>query len=149
MKIEMTPIGYVRSGFTEDGARIPRREILAEIIVREELAPALRGIEDWSHLFVLFWMHGLAGRPISLTTHPRHRTDLPEVGVLAARGRERPNPIGLAVVELVKREDNVLTVRRLDAHDGSPVLDIKPYDSYDVVAEPRAPAWWSAATTRS
>ena len=52
--------------------------------------------------------------------------------MFCARGRERPNPIGLAIVELLKRDKNVLTVKALDAYDGSPVLDIKPYDHYDV-----------------
>lgn len=119
-----------------------RRDIVAEIVVREELAPALTGIEQWSHLIVLFWMDQLAGKPIRLTTHPRRRTDLPEVGVFCARGRERPNPIGLAVVELLKRNNNVLTVKALDAYDGSPVLDIKPYDRYDIVPDARVPEWW-------
>jgi len=143
MTIQMTPIGFVRSAFAEDGARISRREIVADIVVDPEYAEALDGIEGWSHLFVLFWMHKLDGARCPLKTHPRHRTDLPLVGVLATRGRDRPNPIGLAVVELLKRERNVLTVRRLDAYDGTPVLDIKPYDSHDVFTELRLPDWWA------
>jgi len=62
--------------------------------------------------------------------------------VFCARGRERPNPIGLAVVELLKRNKNVLTVKALDAYDGSPILDIKPYDQYDAVTGLRVAAWW-------
>ncbi len=146
MTIQMQPIGTVRSPFLQGGARVSRRDITADIVVREDYGAALQGIEEWSHLIVLFWMHELAGRRFPLTTHPRHRRDLPAVGVLAARGRERPNPIGLAVVELLKREANVLTVRALDAYDGSPVLDIKPYDDYDVVTDLRSPSWWQAAT---
>jgi len=119
-----------------------RRDIIAEILVREDLAAALTGIEEWSHLIVLFWMDQLVGKPCRLTTRPRHRADLPEVGVFCARGRERPNPIGLAVVELLKRSENVLTVKALDAFDGSLVLDIKPYDHYDAVTGLRVPAWW-------
>lgn len=149
MNINVQAVGLVRSPFVEGGPHIPRREIVADIVLREELAPALKGIEEWSHLFVVFWMHQLAGRTCPLTTHPRRRPDLPEVGVFAARGRERPNPIGLAVVELLKREGNVLTVRQLDAYDGSPVLDIKPYDQYDVVAKPRAPQWWTSVSSPS
>jgi tRNA-Thr(GGU) m(6)t(6)A37 methyltransferase TsaA len=142
MTICMQSIATVRSPFTKSGARMSRRDIVAKIVVREELARALEGIEDWSHLIVLFWMDQLAGEPYSLTTHPRHRADLPEVGIFAARGRKRPNPIGLAVVELLQRDGNVLTVKSLDAYDGSPVLDIKPYDHYDVVSNLRVPAWW-------
>ena len=149
MTICMQSIATVRSPFTKTGARIPRREIVAEIIVREELAAALTGIEEWSHLFVLFWMDQGAGKSDRLTAHPRHRDDLPEVGVLTARGPKRPNPIGLAIVELLKRDDNVLTVKALDAYDGTPVLDIKPYDSYDAISGLRVPEWWLIGTGRS
>ncbi|EAQ36275.1 hypothetical protein NB311A_02184 [Nitrobacter sp. Nb-311A] len=137
----------MRSRFTNE-VRISRRDIIAEIIVREDLAPALTGLEEWSHLIVLFWMDQIVGKPVPLTTHPRHRADLPEVGVFCARGPERPNPIGLAVVELLKRDNNILTVKALDAYDGTPVLDIKPYDAFDAVTELRAPRWWMVATGR-
>ena len=119
-----------------------RRDIIAEIVVREDLVAALTGIEEWSHLIVLFWMDGVAGEPHRLTSRPRHRADLPEVGLFCARGRKRPNPIGLAVVELLKRNINVLTVKALDAYDGSPIVDIKPCDYYDVATGLRVPAWW-------
>ncbi|MCP2000921.1 tRNA (N6-threonylcarbamoyladenosine(37)-N6)-methyltransferase TrmO [Nitrobacter winogradskyi] len=147
MTISMRSIATVRSHFTNE-VRVSRRDIVAEIVVREDLAAALTGLEEWSHLIILFWMDQIAGKPIPLTTHPRYRTDLPEVGVFSARGPERPNPIGLAVVELLKREKNILTVKALDAYDGTPVLDIKPYDAFDAVTELRAPQWWMTATGR-
>lgn len=146
MAICMQSIATVRSPFTKSGARMSRRDIVAKIVVREDLAKALEGIEQWSHLIILFWMDQLAGKPYSLTTHPHHRADPPEVGIFAARGRERPNPIGLAVVELLQRVGNVLTVKALDAYDGSPVLDIKPYDHYDVVGDLRPPPWWISSS---
>lgn len=148
MTICMQSIATVRSRFTETGERMSRRDIIAQIVVREDLAAALTGIEEWSHLIVLFWMDRLAGKPSRLTTHPPQRDDLPEVGVFGTRGRGRPNPIGLAIVQLLKREGNVLTVKALDAYDGSPVLDIKPYNRDDAVAGLREPAWWVAATGR-
>lgn len=148
MTISMRSIATVRSRFTNE-VRVSRRDIVAEIVVREDLTTALTGLEEWSHLIVLFWMDQIAGKPVPLTTHPRHRTDLPEVGVFSARGPERPNPIGLAVVELLKRDKNILTVKALDAYDGTPVLDIKPYDAFDAVTELRAPQWWMTATGRS
>jgi len=143
MTICLQSIATVHSPFTRSGARMSRRDIVAQIVVRENLAAALTGIEDWSHLMVLFWMDQLAGTLARLTTRPRHRADLPEVGVFSTRARDRPNPIGLAVVELLKRDKNVLTVKALDAYDGSPVLDIKPYDQYDAVMGLRMPAWWT------
>ena len=77
-----------------------------------------------------------------MLAHPRGDTTRPAQGVFAARGRNHPNSLGLAVVELLTVAGATLTVRKLDAFDGTPLLDIKPYDSYDVVAEPRVPAWW-------
>lgn len=147
MTISMQSIATVRSPFA-NGVRMSRRDIVAEVVVREDLAAALTGIEEWSHLIILFWMDQLVGKPVPLTTHPRYRADLPEVGLFCARGPERPNPIGLAVVELVKRDKNVLTVKALDAFDGTPVLDIKPYDDFDAITELRAPQWWMIATDR-
>lgn len=146
MTVDLVPVGFVRSPFRLDGPPIRRRDIIARIELSSEYAAAVEGIEGWSHLIVLFWMHGVERDHIPLTTHPRHRTELPRVGIFAARGRDRPNPIGLAVVELLKREGNVLTVKRLDAYDGTPVIDIKPYDSHDIATDLRTPEWWTAAT---
>jgi tRNA-Thr(GGU) m(6)t(6)A37 methyltransferase TsaA len=148
MTIRMQSVGTVRSPYRNKATRISRRDIVAEIVVREDLERTLTGIEEWSHLFILFWMDQFTWTPDQLTVHPRHREDLPEVGVFSARGRERPNPIGLAVVELLKRDKNVLTVKALDAYDGTPVLDIKPYDDFDAITELRAPQWWMIATDR-
>ena len=98
------------------------------------------------HPIVLFYMdrspHGGA-----LQTHPRGDASLPLTGVFATRGRAHPNPIGLAVVDMLARDDCVLTVRRLDAWHGTPVIDIKPYDHYDVYPDPRVPAWFRARLT--
>ena len=148
MTICMQSIATVRSQYRKGGARISRRDIVAEIVVREDFAAALNGIEEWSHLIILFWMDQHDEKPDRLTAHPRYRADLPEVGVFCARGSERPNPIGLAIVELLKRDKNVLTVKALDAYDGTPVLDIKPYDDYDAITGLRAPQWWMIATGR-
>jgi len=77
----------------------------------------------------------------ALTVHARGRVDLPLLGVLATRTALRPNPIGLTLVELVECKNNVLVVRGLDAFDSTPVLDIRPADSRDMVADLRVPRW--------
>ena len=142
-RIEIEPIAYVRHRVADAEVSRRRRDLVSEIVVLDRFAPSLDGIEDWSHLFVLFWMHKLpSDGPSVLRARPRGRADLPELGVLAARGRQRPNPVGLAVVELLERRGNILSVRRLDAFDGTPVIDLKPYDDYDVVRDLRMPAWW-------
>ena len=67
---------------------------------------------------------------------------MPEVGIFAQRAKHRPNPIGITAVELVTREGNVLKVRGLDAIDGTPVLDIKPYyPAFDLIEKPEVPEW--------
>ncbi len=147
--IVLRPIGYVRTDVLDEEIRCRRREIQAEVVLDKDLEPALDGIEDFSHLFVLFWMDRVPPEETRRRkVHPRGRTDLPLVGVLATRGRGRPNPIGLAVVELLGRSGPVLRVRGLDAYDGTPVLDIKPYDPHDVVPDPRVPAWWTQLHNR-
>lgn len=142
----MEPIGVVRSLFTPDSG--DKWSVVADVVLDEEYAPALDGIEDYSHIIVIFWMDRIAGSTKRiLKTHPRGREDMPVVGIFATRGKARPNPIGLAVVELVAREGNVLKVKGLDAFDGTPILDIKPYDRYDVKEDIRMPAWWMKMTT--
>ncbi len=141
--IEMHPIGYVRSNIPDDAVPKSRRAMVVDIELDEKYNDALLGIEEYSHLFVLFWMHRFDRAAYQPTVHPRGDESLPLTGVLATRTRARPNPIGLSVVELIERRGNRVRVRKLDAYDGTPVLDIKPYDDYDCAALPRVPAWWA------
>jgi len=131
------PIGYVRTDADEDQIRKDRKSVISE-----ELTEALDGIEDFSHLFIIFYMHKALTEQLSLKVHPRGRLDLPLVGVFATRSPYRPNPIGLTLVELIKRNGNKIKVRGLDAIDGTPVIDIKPYDPLDLALEARVPEWW-------
>lgn len=133
------PIGYVKT--TAVGDEVKDRNRLAQIVLRSDLAEALDGVDDFSHLIVIFHLNQKPDKPLSLKVHPRGRADLPLVGVYATRTNMRPTPIGLSVVQLVKVEGNVLFVRGLDAYDGTPVLDIKPYDSWDRVNDFRVPKW--------
>lgn len=136
-------IGHVRTTVPDADVGRQRREIVSRIEVLPACADALTGIEAYSQLIVLFWMDR-APRAGALLSHPRGDPALPLTGVFASRGRAHPNPIGLAVVDLLARADNVLSVRRLDAWDGTPVIDIKPYDHYDVYPDPRVPDWFRA-----
>ena len=131
------PIGYVRTDADEDQIRKDRKSVISE-----ELTEALDGIEDFSHLFIIFYMHKAFAERLNLKVHPRGRLDLPLVGVFATRSPYRPNPIGLTLVELIKRNGNKIKVRGLDAIDGTPVIDIKPYDPLDLALEARVPEWW-------
>jgi tRNA-Thr(GGU) m(6)t(6)A37 methyltransferase TsaA len=140
-KIVLHPIGIVRTQAVGDDVKDKTR--LSKIFIDCELTKALKGISGFSHVFVLFWLHEISGEQRkTLKVHPRGRRDLPLLGVFATRTMLRPNPIGLTLVELVKAEGNVLTVRGLDAFDGTPVLDVKPFDSWDTAKDARVPAWW-------
>lgn len=142
MDINLIPIGVVKNGI-----RTPQRRdwkvVASEIIVEEDLREALDNIDEFSHIIVLYWMHRLDSSQRSIKkVHPKGRKDLPLVGVLASRSPARPNPIGVAIVRLLERHDNVLRVIGLDAVDGTPVLDIKPYiPGYDSPTEAKIPNW--------
>lgn len=142
---ELRPIGVIRTEVPDHEVARRRREIISTIELWPPYGDGLLGIDGYSHLFVLFALHR-AGPPATMTAHPRGDTAQAPQGIFAARGRNHPNGLGLAVVELLAVEGATLTVRRLDAFDGTPLLDIKPYDSYDVVEAPRVPDWWRRRT---
>lgn len=119
-------------------------EIVSEIVVDPEWSEALEDIEHFSHIIVLFWLHKITPQERRIVqVHPRGREDLPLVGVFASRSPMRPNPVGLTVVKLLERQRNVLRVMGLDALDGTPVLDIKPYLRWDCVPEATFSSWVS------
>jgi len=141
MHIEMKPIGFVKT--TAVGDEVKDKNRTSEIIVNPELNSALDGIAGFSHYFVLFWLSEITPEQRAMMkVHPRGRMDMPLLGVFATRTNLRPNPIGLTLVELVKVENNVLTVRGLDAFNGTPVLDIKPFDYWDTAKRAKMPDWW-------
>ena len=140
-EIVLRPIGVVRNGIAEDTG-VRWEEVVSRVELEERYLPAMEGIEGFSHLVVLFCFHRRPAEPLPLQVHPEQREDLPLVGVLATRSPRRPNPIGETVVELLRREGNVLTVRGLDALDGTPVLDLKPYlPRGDRIEAARVPPW--------
>ena len=125
--ITLRPIGHVRSPF-KDTSEIhegPAALHVAEGVV--ELDPVfeegLRDVEGFSHLYVLWFFHKVDG--FDLTAWPP--ADDRSHGVFATRSPRRPNPIGLTIVELLRREGSRLHVRGVDMLDGTPVLDLKPY----------------------
>lgn len=136
------PIGRVRNDVPGLNARW--EDVTSRIVIDEEWAPALEGLEEFSHVIVLTWLHRRPRRTLQddLYTHPQGRLDLPAVGFFATRSPRRANPIGLTVVPLLARDGNVLTVRGLDMADDTPVLDLKPYLARgDRIDQPRSPAW--------
>ena len=143
MKIKFSPIAYVhnsRKEITDDfwGG------IVSEITLVEEFTEdALIGIEEFSHLEIIFYFDKVMPEDIRTSAgHPRGNSNWPETGIFAQRGKNRPNRIGLTVVKLHKREGRKLFVSGLDAISGTPILDIKPViREFQPVGEIKQPKW--------
>ena len=130
----LQPIGTVKSAYKDPKDLIfacekgLHTDTHSKIIIADEYADGLRGIGEFSHIFVIYHLH--KAEKIELTTHPGPPgIQLPKVGVFASRSQYRPNHMALRLVEIEKVEDNILHVKGLDAIDGTQVLDIKPYVS--------------------
>ncbi|MGZ5225910.1 MAG: tRNA (N6-threonylcarbamoyladenosine(37)-N6)-methyltransferase TrmO [Burkholderiales bacterium] len=116
----------------------------SEIHLDPEYAAGLQGLEGFSHVLVIFFLDRAQGfdRKTQLLRRPRGMEDMHEVGVFAQRTKYRPNPIAVTAVKLLGIDGNVVKVRGLDALDGTPVLDIKPYmPPFDRVDDVRMPPW--------
>ncbi len=139
--VSVRPIGVVRNGVKQ-----PRMDgwasVRSDIILRDELTDALDGIEGYSHIIVVFAFDRVPEAEQRQRVRPRGDPSLPEEGVLATRSQLRPSPIGVSVVRLLRRRRNIIRVEALDAIDGTPVLDIKPYyPNYDAVPDADIPEW--------
>ncbi len=132
-KLVIQPIGQVRK---QDD------KIFLEI--KPEFAPALKGLEGFSHLWVLYWFHenDHPSARATLQVHPRRDPANPLTGVFACRAPERPNLIGLTACKILKVSGNIVAVAGLDARDGTPIVDLKPYiPKGDALPEATTPAW--------
>jgi endonuclease-3 related protein len=137
-------IGFVRNR-VEQPLRGGWEEVTSEIVLDRRLADALDGLEGFSHIVVLFWMHKASREP-ALKVHPGGEAGLPLVGLFATRSPQRPNPLGETTARLLGRRGNILEVVGLDAVNGTPVIDIKPYiPGYDSVAGAETPPWVARA----
>jgi len=134
-------IGVVRNGIKQRPEQ-GWEEVVSEVVIDSSLTEALDGLEQFSHLIVLYWMHQApAGQP-PVKVHPMGKAELPLVGLFATRSPHRPNSVGKSTVKLLERQGNILRVEGLDAIDGTPVIDIKPYiPGYDSTTDAEVPQW--------
>ena len=133
-RAEVKFIGFVKESGEEE----------AKIEIFQEFHDGLRGIDEFSHLIILYWFHlrDSEKERRTLLVFPRRHAVNVEKGVFACRSPSRPNPIGLCVVELVKIEGRILTVKGLDAFKESPIIDIKPYlPRADSIPDAHVPSW--------
>ncbi|MFC2009616.1 tRNA (N6-threonylcarbamoyladenosine(37)-N6)-methyltransferase TrmO [Chloroflexota bacterium] len=139
--MSIKPIGHVKNNIKE-----PVREgwemVVSELVLNNDLEEAIEGLEQFSHIIVVFWMHkDPSEKRVPTKVHPRGRYDLPLVGLFSTRSPHRPNSIGISAVRLLERKGNVLKVEGLDAIDGTPIIDIKPYLPGDCVPDTAFPQW--------
>lgn len=122
-ELTLRPIGVVASAVDELLAPGEIKDQPARIIVDPALVLGLEGLAAGQRLLVVFQFHRLKG--YELLQHPRNDPARPLRGVFALHSPRRPNPLGVTEVELLRRDQNVLHVRGLDAVNGTPVLDLK------------------------
>jgi tRNA-Thr(GGU) m(6)t(6)A37 methyltransferase TsaA len=150
MEIVFKPIGTVRTQARAAEVRDEQVDIEGELEISPEFVPVLKGIEGYSHLFVICYFHQLRPKQIGpLQVRPRRLIkrgfqleQLPLLGVFALDSPTRPNPIGLTLVRLLGRKGRRLLVKGLDYFDGTPILDIKGYRPDYRTTEYTLPGWY-------
>lgn len=139
IEIRLRPIGRVISPVKHPASGVKWAEVVSTIEIDPRWEEGLDGIELFSHILVVSWFHLSDEKPL-LKVHPRGDPSRPLRGVFSTRAPIRPNRIGVTVVRLLRREGNRLEVQGLDAFDGTPVLDIKPYFPLEE-GDGEAPPW--------
>ncbi len=140
-EIIMQPIGYVRNN-VENKKDVSWGKDVSTIELLEEYHTGLEGLEDFSHVTVIYYLDkAVYEKEKHLQRHPQNRDDMPLVGIFSQRGKDRPNKIGMTSVEIVSVDEKTLTVKGLDAIDGTMVLDIKPYYPVYDKKDATVPEW--------
>ena len=138
-EITLKPIGIVKNNVKEPRFGNFANEV-SEIIVDEKFKEALDGIDDYSHVIIVYWMDKV--KDYVIKHQPQGNPNVPIVGIFARRCPARPNPIAITTVKLLEHNGNKIKVKGLDVIDGTPVIDIKPYwPQYDKVENGKVPSW--------
>lgn len=137
--IKFKPLGKAKNSITKP--MLPGwKDVVTEIVIDKTYTDGLDGIEDYSHIIIVYWMD--KEKECHLKHHPQGREDVPFIGIFACRCPQRPSRIAFSTVKLISRSGNVLKVKGLDILDGTPIIDIKPYTpQYDLVKGGKVPSW--------
>jgi tRNA-Thr(GGU) m(6)t(6)A37 methyltransferase TsaA len=146
----LKPVGVVHTKASDTQIKEENKEVEAVIEIFPEFEETLEGLDGYSHLFIISYLHKLRHDQIGpLKVKPKRATrkgfkleELPTLGVFALDSPTRPNPIGLTLVHLLKRHHRKLFVAGIDLFDSTPVLDIKPYQPDYQVNEYTVPEWY-------
>jgi len=143
MRIELEPIGTVVGGRVEPNDDAWGSEVCEIVLDTRFATTALAGLDAFSHVEVVYFFHQVDhASVITGARRPRGRADWPAVGIFAQRGRVRPNRLGVSICQLLGVDGLRVHVQGLDAIEGSPVLDLKPYVSgYAARGAIREPSW--------
>jgi tRNA-Thr(GGU) m(6)t(6)A37 methyltransferase TsaA len=149
-EVMFIPIGVVHVDATQSEVKMRGGELAYDIEVFPEYQEGLEGIDGFTHLIVLFHFNQL--RPEQqgvLKVQPRRMLkfglaldQIPWVGVFSLDSPSRPNPIGLSIVKVLERTECSIRVQGLEAFDGTPVLDIKPYTPDRAIQDVKVPEWF-------
>jgi tRNA-Thr(GGU) m(6)t(6)A37 methyltransferase TsaA len=146
----LKPVGVVHTKASDTQIKEENKEVEAVVEIFPEFEETLEGLDGYSHLFIISYLHKLRHDQIGpLKVKPKRATrkgfkleELPTLGVFALDSPTRPNPIGLTLVHLLKRHHRKLFVAGIDLFDSTPVLDIKPYQPDYQVNEYTVPEWY-------
>ncbi len=148
MKFELKQIATIRSPYC-DLVNMPvqpkgAKDVYATIAFEEQYAEGLKDLDKFSHVYLIYYFHKVKEPQLSVIPF-NDKTHTPR-GVFSTRTPMHPNSLGLSVVELVKVEDNIVTIKGVDILDGTPLLDIKPYiENFDKVEGEVRSGWMNAS----
>ncbi|MCR5387306.1 MAG: tRNA (N6-threonylcarbamoyladenosine(37)-N6)-methyltransferase TrmO [Treponema sp.] len=140
-EIVMRPIGFVKNE-VEEKKDVAWGSNVSVVELQENYYGGLEGLEDFSHVIILYYLDKAEYlKEKHLKRRPQNRDDMPLRGIFSQRGKDRPNKIGMTSVEIVSVTEKNLTVKGLDAIDGTAVLDIKPYYPVYDKKDASVPEW--------
>jgi len=156
-KIVLKPIGVIHTDASNRQIKEEKREAEATVEVFPEFEEALEGLDGYSHLFIISYLHKLRPNQIGfLKVKPKRATrrgfkleELPTLGVFALDSPTRPNPIGLTLVRLHEIDNRKLSVAGIDLFDGTPVIDIKAYQPDYEAKQYSMPEWYHKIMNRN
>lgn len=142
MDLEICVIAYVENSIDKQSDE-NWGSVVSTIRLKDNYIGALSGLEDFSHVIILTYLHeSLFVKEKHLKRHPKNLTEMPLIGIFSQRAKDRPNPIGLTTVKIIDVLEDSLLVEGLDAINGTPVIDIKPYyPQYDKKDNAVVPEW--------
>lgn len=140
--IEIIPVGIVRSSRLAPEDDLWDEETSSIEMIEPFVERSLMGLADFSHCIVVYVFDKAAWDESKMSRHPRGNKDWPEVGIFAQRAKDRPNRLGVTVCRVLEVKDSTIRVAGLDAIDGTPVVDIKPWMvEFGPRGEIAQPAW--------